>query len=685
MRVTLLPLLSLALVAGPLSAQATPREGQEKEDALAQELTDLLNIQVTVASKRAEKTTDAAATVTAYTAATLDKLGTTTLGDLANITPGYGTFRIYGEQVFETRGQKAGSFNNNRHLLLVDGIPVHHARNYKAFTEEEMPLQFAERVEFLRGPASSLYGIGAFFGVVSITPKSSPSGTRVETRMGGGSDASTKRFGTTLTHGTSEADTLVSMSYFNKGDSLAPVGTIDDPDNRYRDGRNALFMMVSHKLKEGALQGLTVGSILSYKTGNLGENWNWGAYTSPVNSLTWATFIPYLKLERKLATALTFHSYLKYNESQEKGSATPFTKTSAGTYQGTGTVLSLYDIRVANYELLGELQWAATPTLDVVAGLNYDVRWQKSAEDGGYNINISADAGAPYPGVPVKKTGDYRTTSAYIQAKQQIDILSGMHVTGGLRLDKGDAPGNSYSQVSPRIGIVQRVTEHCNLKALYGTALRGPGIKEVELNTEKKLVYPDLHLNALGAETFNTLELAATYTATFFSSSLTWFTNRTTNTLDPSPSLHGAFTNSSGTTKASGVEIEVRFATPGGWQGWVNGSSAKAEGPTGQELDDVPVATGSAGLTYSANLGVPLQASAIVRHRGAFRVANPLLPRPEGGTFVDLRLALSCTPSLVVSLEGRNLTDKIIRYPKAGLPDVPSPGRDIRVDLHLTF
>jgi hypothetical protein len=34
--------------------------------------------------------------------------------------------------------------------------------------EEVLPLLFAKQVEFLRGPASALYGVGAFSGVINV-------------------------------------------------------------------------------------------------------------------------------------------------------------------------------------------------------------------------------------------------------------------------------------------------------------------------------------------------------------------------------------------------------------------------------------------------------------------------------------------------------------------------------------
>src|SRR5437868_232 len=85
-----------------------------------------------------------------------------------DVTAGYSSYSMYGENVFETRGQKAGAFVNNKHLVLIDGIPVNHGRGNSAIIGENFPLFFANRVEFLKGPASALYGTGAFFGVVNV-------------------------------------------------------------------------------------------------------------------------------------------------------------------------------------------------------------------------------------------------------------------------------------------------------------------------------------------------------------------------------------------------------------------------------------------------------------------------------------------------------------------------------------
>lgn len=135
--------------------------------ALAQEtdifelsLEQLINMPVAVASTSTKSQADAPASVSVYDQVHLQQLNRYSLSELAQVTPGFAAYEIYGERVFSTRGQKAGSFENNKHLVLVDGIPVNHARANKAPTAYELPLLFATRVEFMRGPDSALHGVG---------------------------------------------------------------------------------------------------------------------------------------------------------------------------------------------------------------------------------------------------------------------------------------------------------------------------------------------------------------------------------------------------------------------------------------------------------------------------------------------------------------------------------------------
>lgn len=650
-------------------------------DLFQLDLEQLMDLEVTLASKRLERGSGAAASISAYSRSFLDQHGIANLGDLAELTPGYSTYSMYGERVFETRGQKAPSYDNNRHLLLIDGIPVRHSRNNKVFIEQDLPLQFADRVEMLRGPASALYGSGAMFGVVSITPRIATAGTQVDSRMGLGNQG-IRQANATISHGGDAADSLLSAGYFRKADSLAFNGIKDEAANRYRDGRMATFFYASHKLKEGPLQGLGLGAIYSYKSGNLGEVWNWGDYTNQINNLTWGTFIPYIKYERDLTEALRFSGYFKMNESFEKGVADQFnTQADLANYKDSGNLVGIFDIHTRNYEVQAELQWQASPDFDLIAGVNVGA----SQLTGDYDTKVVGGPEGPFASVPVPKTGLYRTSAVYAQARKQYEVLAGLSVVAGLRFDRGGTPsdGYAYSQLSPRLGLVQRLTPRTALKLLYGTALYAPGIKEFETNNTYAIsgAPPGYKPPQLSAERFKTLELAASYTDTSISGTITGFTNRSSNLF----SSIGGYSNLPGVQRASGLEAEMRYSLTKHLQGWVNASFARARTPADKSVDDVPGITGSMGISSRFVLGQPMQASAVLRHVGNFRVADPAQPKPPGGTMLDLRLAAWLTPGLNLSLDLRNVTDKTFKFPKAGRPDVPSPGRMVQFNANAAF
>jgi vitamin B12 transporter len=87
-------------------------------------------------------------------------------------------------------GQVSGVFirgtNTNHVVVLIDGIRINSATTgTNAF--ENIPLDQIERIEILRGPASSLYGADAIGGVIQIFTKRS--GDRTYLCAGAGTGA----------------------------------------------------------------------------------------------------------------------------------------------------------------------------------------------------------------------------------------------------------------------------------------------------------------------------------------------------------------------------------------------------------------------------------------------------------------------------------------------------------------
>ena len=143
-------------------------------------LEDLLQMdagQVFGASERLQPVTEAPASVSFITAQEIERYGYRTLADILRAVRGMYVTNDRNFSYVGTRGfNKPGDYNS-RILLLVNG----HRVNDNIFGQAEIGAEFGmdpamfERVEIIRGPASSLYGDSAFFAVVNVITRSGAS------------------------------------------------------------------------------------------------------------------------------------------------------------------------------------------------------------------------------------------------------------------------------------------------------------------------------------------------------------------------------------------------------------------------------------------------------------------------------------------------------------------------------
>jgi len=653
-------------------------------------LEEILNLDIVTTTKTAIKAQDAPGIVTAYSNKVIEELGYYTLSDLANITPGYSSYTKYGEKVFETRGQKADSFNNNKHLLLVDGIPVNHARAYKAPIEEELPLFFAKRVEFLKGPGSALYGTSAFFGVVNVIPKElKENGFLSETKVSFGTLDFNKRIMSNTLFKNDLGEGKINLGYYKKDAFRAFVGTTESNANLFWDDQNSKFINISYKFTDTLLNGLSSGIIYMSKNGGLGEHWMESAFTHQVNDLTWETFIPYVKYQRVFDN-LNVNSYLKLNESMEKGFWVPFTNESFKNYNGTDTIFAAYDARVENIEGLAEASYDFSDRINFILGLNFDTRYQKGVPDS-YEINLMPDKDPPYvqeEGV-IKGSSRFNTYSAYTQLTYRAPVLKDLLITLGGRQDIGHSIGlnasTPYFQFSPRIGIVQKVTDNFNVKLLWGNALRAPGLKESGLNELARTVHGD-EIKPLKAETISTLEVGANFNTENLNSSVNYFYNRTTNALDGTRYKNdNIFVNSTGLITASGVEGEVQYVLNNNFHAFANYAFAMAKNVDDKFLNDVPVQNANLGLNYTFNVPFNLSSNAVLRWVSDYHVTDEKLKNPAGFFVTDLNFVSKLTDEFTAELLIGNIFDYKYKLPKNGLADIPMPRRSFTLSLGYNF
>lgn len=660
---------------------------------------ELYDVNVIVASKREEKLSAAPSTISVYSASDIENFGYYTLSDLASITSGYSVNYQYGEAGFETRGQTAGGFNNNKHLLLIDGIPVNFARSYKAQIQEELPLLFAQRIEFLKGPASALYGVSAFYGVVSMLSKvPSHSGTIAESKFSAGTWDRNRRFMANVAHRSNSGITSLNVGYFHKLPSGEFVGVRNDPNYRYWDRNNSIFIKANHQFVSGALNGLNLGLIYMERNGGLGETWHDSKISSEVNNIIWRTFVPYIKYNRQLNSRLTLNFYAKGNNSVEEGQFQWFEMADSLSRYKT---LSNYRSDVVNGEVLAELRYEINARNSLIGGFNYDRRYERGNPYSYAYYVVSPDSINSYPVFPLrsdfsKRSFYFNTVSGYAQYQKTIPFLSGLIVTAGLRYDLGIIDNFRYSQLSPRIAAVQKLSQQLNLKVMTGRALRAPGIKELGLTAQfldelkqKNASVPELE--PFNAEVIQSSEAGLNLNLRKLRSSFTVFYNETYNELrsktlyvpSTTDSIAGNWIeNVSGITSAKGFEVEVFAVALKNIQFFSNYSYAIARDQSGNHMGGVPRSRLNTGVTFIIPFLYNFRATVISRYIDGYYIGGRTENVNAGHTFFDANLILPVYENLNIEFQVRNIFNERVKFPPTG---IPLPGRTYQLTMAVRF
>lgn len=150
------------------------------EEALFElSLESLLHIEVNSASKKSERIYQAPAIIAAITRQDIARYGALNLRDALARLPGllllsdadfqYDNFSVRGEPL---------NFNNHL-LLLINGHPFRSTPSASDVIRRllsSFPVDLVERIEFIRGPGSALYGANAFTGVINIITREAAKG-----------------------------------------------------------------------------------------------------------------------------------------------------------------------------------------------------------------------------------------------------------------------------------------------------------------------------------------------------------------------------------------------------------------------------------------------------------------------------------------------------------------------------
>ncbi|HUK66591.1 MAG TPA: TonB-dependent receptor [Anaeromyxobacteraceae bacterium] len=164
----------------------------ERVEMASIDIESLLDLRVEAVTRRAERASEAPANVFVVTAEDIRRQGFRTLSEVLSSVPGLFSYPGNVEQV-GVRGMGVLGDFTTRLLLLIDGHPISNALGTDVSRGPPVPLSAVERVEVIKGPAGSVYGPTAFFGVVNLVTKGGPPG--MEAWVGGEAEKSTVRAG----------------------------------------------------------------------------------------------------------------------------------------------------------------------------------------------------------------------------------------------------------------------------------------------------------------------------------------------------------------------------------------------------------------------------------------------------------------------------------------------------------
>ncbi len=522
---------------------------------------------VSIASRYEQTVRKAPSIVSLITADEIRQNGYRTVSEALRTIPGiYLWTSPEGRDLVAIRG--VISPDNNKLLVLVDGVPFYDGLYTTSFTGDPLPISAIRRIEVIKGPGSAIYGTNAFTGVVNlVTWRGEDFAKRGDAGLDGGAKVrllagSGQRVDLTASGGGVEelGAVSVSASMYARVFSQSGWGFDIVPDGRRNiegfDPRRGLNL--GAHVSVGGLQ-LQVhhldfahrfrqASVFDDPFDAIGTDLdNFGLYYQST------VFDARYRFDAGPVAITPFFTAQRHDHP----GAFFFTRGFSTVDDGNGNLTTEQLYSVVETEKKTS-RWSAgldiegRPGVDhrFVAGVGIentdvgaivDVRYDDGAEYGvlhqgfavyndcgvptGYDdLRMTLPNGRPGPNQTPCGAPSLRTIYAY--AQYTWTVLPSLELTGGARFDTRLAPSKSapppgvglggdlsdsrFLSVSPRAGVLFVPNDVLTGKLLYGRAFRAPTVRELLVVSEYDEgtgQYPSTTANfRLNPETIQTVE-----------------------------------------------------------------------------------------------------------------------------------------------------------------------------------
>ena len=194
-----IPVLAVSLIGTAPAAAEDMMVAQLPSDLTQLSLTDLMTIEVTSVSKRAEPVAQAAAAIFVLTGDDIRRSGVRSMAEALRLVPGLHVARTnlaVQQYAISARGFNSGT--TDKLEVLLDGRSVYSPLFSGVFWDTlDTYLPDIDRIEVIRGPGAALWGANAVNGVINIITK--PAGQTQGTQVTAGGGDNERMFGAART------------------------------------------------------------------------------------------------------------------------------------------------------------------------------------------------------------------------------------------------------------------------------------------------------------------------------------------------------------------------------------------------------------------------------------------------------------------------------------------------------
>jgi outer membrane receptor for ferrienterochelin and colicins len=430
---------AMAAIAGTGTVNYATAADISNPAAQSQEETAAREAKMMVTAKSNQIDHDIPISTTIITAEDIAAANASSISDVliqqAGISLGVNSASVYGRKNISIRGSATGHV-----LILVDGKKVSGSDaqiGHSDFEYNWVPMGAIERIEVIKGPASSIYGSQGIGGVINIITKKSRDkfSGEVDVSYGASSDDGGDEFKLGLNVGGQIADRF-SMFVSAERIDLDPSRDEDDSTETKIEGKEinnglARFQFnidetqyIEASYGQGTEDRIEVDDILYYDIDR--KNYSIG-YNKEFNSVT-----------------LDFDAYVTDSDTHY------FTTSTTGGYAHTMT----------DSAVRGEVDIAAFKNHYIVTGAEFKNQDYEKA----YDKAASSDKNF---------ANDMDNTSIFLQ--DEINITEAFIVTAGARYDYHE---KFNGELSPKIGALYKLGEHHRIRANYGEGFMAPTVTQ---------------------------------------------------------------------------------------------------------------------------------------------------------------------------------------------------------------